>query len=191
MFVASLHQAITEELPTRLDFYEHWLNREGLQGGTIGLAPMMAVLSFLRQEGDAYNRVVGRAGTLAATWHADGVSGTRRSIVEALPRWLRIRATARMARGLIRAADSASSGRVTFRRGEGRLVVRSSLFCELRETGTARLCEFYAAAVETLMHRFGVQGAARVAACRAAGEDECVIIITAAARPSDEVSRPE
>ena len=36
-------------------FYENWLNAEGLREGTIGLAPLYAVLSFLRQEGDAYS----------------------------------------------------------------------------------------------------------------------------------------
>ena len=38
-------------LPTRLSFYENWLNAEGLRGGTIGLGAVNAVLSFLRQEG--------------------------------------------------------------------------------------------------------------------------------------------
>ena len=54
VLVASLHQAIADILPTRLGFYENWLNAEGLREGTIGLAPLFAVLSFLRQEGDAY-----------------------------------------------------------------------------------------------------------------------------------------
>ena len=54
VLVASLHQAIADILPTRLAFYENWLNAEGLREGTIGLAPLYAVLSFLRQEGDAY-----------------------------------------------------------------------------------------------------------------------------------------
>jgi len=55
VLVASLHQAISDILPTRLGFYENWLNAEGLREGTIGLAPLYAVLSFLRQEeGNAY-----------------------------------------------------------------------------------------------------------------------------------------
>jgi len=51
VLVASLHQAISDILPTRLGFYENWLSVEGLREGTIGLAPLYAVLSFLRQEG--------------------------------------------------------------------------------------------------------------------------------------------
>ena len=67
VLVASLHQAIAEVLPSRLDFYENWLNVTGLREGTIGLAPLSAVLSFLRTEGDAYDRVTARAGELEST----------------------------------------------------------------------------------------------------------------------------
>jgi hypothetical protein len=54
LLVASLHQGIADLLPTRLEFYEAWLNPSGLRDGRIGLAPLAAVLSFLRQEGEPY-----------------------------------------------------------------------------------------------------------------------------------------
>ena len=63
VLVASLHQGISDVLPTRLGFYENWLHAEGLRGGTIGLGPVTAVLSFLRQEGDAYDVITQRAGS--------------------------------------------------------------------------------------------------------------------------------
>ena len=59
---ACLHQAIQETLPRRLDFYEHWLHSQALHDGSIGLAPMTAVLGFLRTEGEGYDQVVRRAG---------------------------------------------------------------------------------------------------------------------------------
>ena len=62
VLVASLHQAIADILPTRLEFYENWLNVSGLREGTIGLAPLSAVLSFLRTEGEAYDLITARAG---------------------------------------------------------------------------------------------------------------------------------
>ena len=68
ILVASLHQAIADVLPARLEFYEAWLNPVGLREGRIGLAPLAAVLSFLRQEGDAYRWVTERAGEYAAEW---------------------------------------------------------------------------------------------------------------------------
>src|SRR5438105_10790751 len=73
VLVASLHQGIADILPTRLGFYENWLNAEGLREGTIGLAPLYAVLSFLRQEGDAYQLITTRAGEYAAEWTVESI----------------------------------------------------------------------------------------------------------------------
>ena len=46
MLVASLHQGISDLMPTRLEFYENWLNPAGMRNGRIGVAPLKAVLSF-------------------------------------------------------------------------------------------------------------------------------------------------
>src|SRR5690349_20963441 len=88
--VASLHQAIAELLPDRLEFYENWLSVSGLREGTIGLASLLAVLSFLRGEGDAYHDVVSRAGGHAAVWTVNGLPGLERRLMLTLP--LRLRA---------------------------------------------------------------------------------------------------
>ena len=53
VLVAALQQAIAEELPTRAEFYDHWLGPDGRRDGTLGQAPMTAVLGFLRTEGAA------------------------------------------------------------------------------------------------------------------------------------------
>ena len=37
LLVASLHQGIADLLPTRLEFYESWLNSSGLKGAEQGL----------------------------------------------------------------------------------------------------------------------------------------------------------
>src|SRR5881396_3765015 len=89
VLVASLHQGIADILPTRLGFYENWLNTEGLREGTIGLAPLYAVLSFLRQEGDAYQLITTRAGQYAAEWTVESMSPVRRGLIKAAPDWLR------------------------------------------------------------------------------------------------------
>src|SRR5262245_18037834 len=91
VLVASLHQAIADILPTRLSFYENWLNAEGLREGTIGLAPLYAVLSFLRHEGDAYDMVTTRAGEYAAEWTVPSMAPARRTMIKAAPAWLRSR----------------------------------------------------------------------------------------------------
>ena len=55
----------------------------GLRDGTIGLAPLTAVLSFLRREGDAYALVTTRAGEYAAEWTVDGLPAYRRAFIRA------------------------------------------------------------------------------------------------------------
>ena len=98
VLVASLHQAIAELLPDRLEFYENWLSVAGLREGTIGLAPFHAVLSFLRGEGELYPQVVATAGEYAAEWTVNGLPGLERRVLRTLPRRLRTRAALRTAR---------------------------------------------------------------------------------------------
>src|SRR6185437_9510985 len=91
VLVASLHQGIADILPTRLGFYENWLNAEGLREGTIGLAPLYAVLSFLRQEGTAYEIITSRAGEYAAEWTVQSLPPFERAVIKAAPSWIRAR----------------------------------------------------------------------------------------------------
>ena len=171
--MASLHQAIAEVLPMRLDFYEHWLHSDGLRHGGIGLAPMVAVVGFLRTEGDAYERIVARAGGCAADWVVDGMSGLERRVVAVLPRPLRLRAALRIGRALVRRTYPRSRAIVTVRRGIARIDVRRSVFCDVREPGAAPLCRFYAAAFVRLLERFALPAAADISSCRATGGDRC------------------
>src|SRR6478609_3534545 len=117
VLVASLHQSIADLLPTRLEFYENWLNVAGLREGTIGLAPLTAVLSFLRTEGAAYNLITARAGEYAAAWTFENVPSLERRIVSALPAPLRARAALRTARALVRATYPGSRAITRIRKG--------------------------------------------------------------------------
>src|SRR5438445_11668167 len=91
VLVASLHQGIADILPTRLSVYDNWLNAEGLREGRIGLAPLYAVLSFLRQEGEAYQIITTRAGEYAAEWTVESMSPVHRAVIRRAPAWLRNR----------------------------------------------------------------------------------------------------
>src|SRR5947208_7812426 len=91
MLIASLHQGISDLVPTRLEFYENWLHATGMRDGKIGLAPLAAVLSFLRQEGKPYALVTERAGEYAAQWTFDNLSPFQRSVIRALPVTFRAR----------------------------------------------------------------------------------------------------
>ena len=98
VLVASLHQAIADVLPTRLEFYENWLTCPGLREGTIGLAPLSAVLGFLRTRGRGVRSITARAGEYAADWTVSDMSAFERRVIRALPAALRTARRCRTAR---------------------------------------------------------------------------------------------
>ena len=177
VLVASLHQGIADILPTRLDFYENWLNAEGLREGTIGLAPLHAVLSFLRQEGEAYDTITARAGEYAAEWTVESMAPMLRGTIKAAPAWLRQRLLLLLASHLVR--DSCRRSRIVARvRGRtARIDLRESVFCSVREPVGQPLCGFYAAAFTRLLTLFNLSTRAEVIACRGTGEPSCVFRI--------------
>jgi predicted hydrocarbon binding protein len=156
VLVAALHQGIADRLPSRLEFYESWLTPEGLRSGTIGLAPLVAVLSFLRSEGDSYRHVMSRAGEYAGQWTVEALS---------------------IACDLVRVAYAGSRARARVRRGTGEVMVRGSLFCGVREPSSEALCGFYAAAIARVLALFDIDGPVRVHACRGMGQRACLLSV--------------
>jgi bacteriochlorophyll 4-vinyl reductase len=175
VLVASLHQGIADILPTRLSFYENWLNSEGLRWGTIRLAPLYAVLSFLRQEGAAYQLITARAGQYAAEWTVLSMSPVRRQLLRLTPAWLRRRLLLRLARQLVRQTYQSSSAVFRLRHGTADVNLRASIFCTVREPVSQPLCGFYAAAFTRLLSLFNVLARTDVVACRGKGETACVL----------------
>jgi predicted hydrocarbon binding protein len=173
VLVASLHQGIADILPTRLSFYENWLNAEGLREGTIGLAPLYAVLSFLRGEGDAYQMITTRAGEYAAEWTVQSMSPLQRSAIRAAPEWIRSRLLLRLARDLVRSSYQGSRVVSRLRRGTASVDVRASIFCTVRAPVSNPLCGFYAAAFTRLLALFNLPAHTEVVACRGTGEASC------------------
>jgi hypothetical protein len=188
VLVASLHQAIADLLPNRLEFYENWLNVSGLREGTIGLAPLSAVLSFLRSEGDAYGLITARAGDYAADWTVTGLSPLERRVIRALPVPLRLRAALRVTRALVRSTYPGSRAIVRLKRGTASIDLRGSLFCEVREASVLPLCGFYASAIVRVLHLFSLQADAQVNECRAASATSkgCVMSVVVNPARADE-----
>jgi predicted hydrocarbon binding protein len=174
---ASLHQAISEQIPDRLEFYEEWLHSEGLRDGSIGLAPMIAVLGFLRTEGQNYPVVVSEAGRLAAGWAVASLPAWRRRLIEHLPRGLRRRAALRVASRLIREAFVPTRATVEIRRGHARVQVDGSFFCRVRDRQAEPLCGFYAALVAETLMRFGLLAETHVESCKAVGAATCAVAV--------------
>jgi hypothetical protein len=177
LLVASLHQGIADLLPTRLEFYESWLNPAGLRNGRIGLAPLAAVLSFLRQEGEPYHLVAGRAGEYTAEWTVADLPAIRRALVRAAPDGIRPWLAMRVLRRMIRGCYGGSRVTVRWRRGRGEVDIRGSIFCEVREPVPAPLCEFYAAATRRMLYLFNVHVEVEIRQCKAAGAEQCVMSV--------------
>jgi hypothetical protein len=177
MLIASLHQGISDLIPTRLEFYENWLHATGMRDGRIGLAPLAAVLSFLRQEGEPYELVTGRAGEYAAQWTFDNLSPIRRALIRSLPTSLRARMALQITKRVIRHSYLDSRAVSRLRKGKGTITMRSSVFCTVREPSARPLCVYYAAALTRALALVSVSGKVYVDSCRGAGGPACVIAL--------------
>jgi bacteriochlorophyll 4-vinyl reductase len=180
VLVASLHQGIADILPSRLTFYENWLNAEGLREGTIGLAPLYAVLSFLRQEGDAYKLITTRAGEYAAEWTVQSLPPFQQAMLKRAPLWLRRRLLLRLARRLVSNCYKGSRAISRLRGVTARVELRASVFCTVRERVPYPLCGFYRAAFTRLLALFDISASTEIVTCRGAGETTCVLNVSIA-----------
>ncbi|MDA1092792.1 MAG: hypothetical protein O3A25_05925 [Acidobacteria bacterium] len=187
VLASSLHQAITELMPQRIEFYESWLTPDRIRQGELGRARMTAVISFLRQEGENYDAVVRRAGRYTADWTVDTVGPVERSMIRRLPRALRIRAVLRAAGRLVRHLHAESQFDSVVRRGTAVVEIEGSLFCDVREQAPAPLCGFYAALLERYFEFFDLPCAAAISRCCAAGDASCELILdtVSSSGPSD------
>jgi hypothetical protein len=184
VLVASLHQAISDAMPQRLEYYEHWLGPMGLKDGRNGLAPLAAVLSFLRQEGrPRYDDVMTRAGQASAEWHlSEDAVGVR--LARALPPAFRRRLALGRSRRLVRAAFRPAVARVDARRGHGHMELDGSVFCAMRDPWPWPTCTYFAAAVERHLVLCGASARVEIARCRATGAGRCRFDIDFTAAPS-------
>lgn len=179
LLVASLHQGIADVAPARLPFYENWLTPPGLRDGKFGLAPLHAVLSFLRLEGQVtYEQIMTRAGSYTADWGYAELSAFERTTVRSLPPLLRARAALYLSRRLVRDTFKGSRARTRLRKGSGTIDIRASIFCEVRETAHWPMCVFYSAAVERFLRRFELDAIVDVLQCRASGGSGCTLTVS-------------
>jgi bacteriochlorophyll 4-vinyl reductase len=162
----------------RLEFYEAWLHPSGLREGRIGLAPLAAVLSFLRLEGTPYHLIAARAGEYTANWTVAGLSPVRRRLIMAMPPAVRKRMVVGVAQWMVRSTYGDTSVKVQWQQWHGAVDLKSSLFCEVRDRVETPLCEFYAAAFRRLMALFNLDADVVTEACRATGATRCAMSVT-------------
>ena len=166
-------------IPERLQFYENWLTPPGLRDGKFGLAPLHAVLSFLRREGQtSYEQVMERAGRYTADWGYAEVSSIERALVRSVPPWVRARWALRICRRLVQQTFKGSNAVVRVRKNTGTMDIRASIFCAVRETAAFPMCRFYSAAVERFLQRFDIDAQVDLRQCKASGGNACTIAVT-------------
>ncbi len=169
----------TRVLQPRLEFYEEWLNPKAMRDGRIGIAPLAAVLSFLRREGDdAYPLVSTRAGQYAAEWTFAELSPLRRSFIRAAPVWLRLRLVAQLMRRLTVRTYRDCRTTVRWKGMTGTVGLTGSLFCVVREPVDQALCGYYASAMSRLMELSGLNVDVVVDRCRATGAERCGMTVS-------------
>lgn len=169
VLIAALQQAIAEEAPARAEFYDHWLEPERRRDGTLGLAPMTAVVGFLRTEGEAYGRIVAAAGRYVGQWTWRERSGWRRQVMRAMPRPVRIRSVARTFATIVAETCPATGVRTQVRGSAVSIAVTQSVFCGSRERPAAPLCGCYAAVFVSLCEEAGLVATGTMTSCRAGG----------------------
>jgi hypothetical protein len=179
VLVASLHQAIADIMPTRLEFYENWLSSTGLREGTIGLAAMTGALGFLRRE-PTYRLITTRAGEYAATWTMAGLSPLKIGILMRAPRALRMHFAMYEAGRMVRATYPGTRPVMTVRTAGAAVDLRGSLFCGVREAVEEPLCGFYSAAFAKLLELVDLPSETTINGCRAVGDRGCLISIVVA-----------
>jgi hypothetical protein len=183
LLVASLHQAIGDAIPMRLDYYEHWLGPMGLRDGRTGLAPLGAVLSFLRLEGQpVYDDIMTRAGRASAEWHLAADRLTL-PVTKLLPAGLRARYALGRGRRLVRAAFEPARARVAARKGLGHVDIDGSVFCTLRDPWPWPTCTYFAAAIARHLELCGAPARVRIDTCRARAAGSCRLGVDFGAAP--------
>jgi predicted hydrocarbon binding protein len=138
---------------------------------------LAAVLSFLRQEGDAYTLIAARAGEYTAEWTVADLPAFQRAVLRAAPPRIRLHLVMRLARLMIRNTYRGSRAIVRWRQGRGAVDIRGSIFCEVRDRVEQPLCEFYASAIRRLMYLFSLDVEVGTEQCRATGGGQCLMTI--------------
>ena len=148
----------------RLEFYENWLSPAGMRDGRIGLAPLGAVLSFLhREEPPANGAIARRAGTCAAEWTYEEISGLRRWFIRQLPLGLRVRAALGLGKRLVMATVRQSKVKTRVLADGAVVEIHSALFDQLRDPASVPMRAFYAAALQRLFALCSIEANVSVA----------------------------
>lgn len=178
LLAAALHQAIADLLPSRLDFYESYLRPRGWREDAVSLAPITAVLSFLRHEdADTYDDVMVRAATYASDWWMARQPWHVRVAARVLPARLRLRQVGALARRHFESSYRGTKVRTRVRRRRLEVEIRGSIFCSSRDHLALPRCRYYLAFIEALLAGDPRISSGTIVSCRGRGADVCVVAV--------------
>ncbi len=176
VLLASLHQAIGEVLPARLEFYEQWLQPPDHPDEALGIAPFGTMLSALQHEDDSQH-VIERAGQYAAIRSFEKLSALRRAGTRILPRRIRARKAVGLIVRILPALYADARIDVTRRGGTIFIGIEGSPFCTPIGRAGRPSCHFYSNAVTTFLQLFKLSPAVRVSRCRESGTPSCLLTV--------------
>ena len=153
VLLASLHQAIAEVLPARLEFYEKWLKAPELDSPELDAASFTAMLGSLRNEGDVSDLVVSRAGQHAGARSFEKLFVLTRAYLRVLPRRMRARRAVRLVVAFLPALYPETRADMIQRGGTVFIGIDGSPFCSARGPAIHPSCDFYSSAIETFLTR--------------------------------------
>ncbi len=176
VLLASLHQAIGEVLPARLDFYEQWLRPPDHPDEALRIASFGAMLSALQHEDDSQH-VIARAGQYAAIRSFEQLSALRRAYLRILPRRIRARKAVGLIVQILPALYADARIDVTRRGGTIFIGIEGSPFCTPTGRAERPSCHFYSNVVTTFLQLFKLSPAVRVSRCRESGTPSCLFTV--------------
>lgn len=176
VLLASLHQAIGEVLPARLEFYEQWLQPPDHPDESLRIAPFEAMLNALQHEDDSEN-VIARAGQYAAIRSYERLGALRRACLRILPRRIRARKAVGLVVEILPTFVPEARIDVTRRGSTTFIGIDGSPFCTPTGRTSRPSCHFYSNVVITFVQLFKLSPSVRVSRCRVSGTPGCLLTV--------------
>lgn len=171
-FVASLHKALEELAPERLEIFEKWFDPADRRA-QFHIASVIGAIGYLRRSPDLYHKVMEMAGRYASQWSCLDLPQIKRKIRFRLP-FGRDRLVKHLLQSGLKSIHR-DAELETARDGDKLVVtVSNSLFCRTELNGGEPTCEYYSALFAGLLACTHEKcSSITESACRSRGDSCC------------------
>jgi hypothetical protein len=171
-FVASLHKALEDLAPERLEIFKKWFDPADRRP-QFHIATVIGAIGYLRRSPDLYHKVMEKAGHYASQWSCLDLPRIERKFRFRLPFGRDRLVKHLLQRGL---KSIHRDGELETARDGDKLVVTvsNSLFCRTEKNGGEPTCEYYSALFAGLLDCTHENWSSITeSACRAQGDSSC------------------